>query len=80
MKPPPAPIRVPKAPISRPKGSSHKYWMGMSKRVFSFRGCIAEICYAGAEQYLAMGREEREAEQNPNDRDVAIQYLNGNAL
>ena len=36
INPPPAPIKVPKAPINKPKGSNHKYSMGMSKPLFPF--------------------------------------------
>src|SRR5262245_58905365 len=35
--PPPPPMRVPKAPINKPRGSNHKYSRGMSKRLFSFQ-------------------------------------------
>jgi hypothetical protein len=29
-------MRVPKAPINTPKGSNHKYSIGISKRLFPF--------------------------------------------
>jgi hypothetical protein len=36
INPPPAPIRVPKAPINKPKGNNHKYSMGIYKPLFPF--------------------------------------------
>src|SRR5262249_41132950 len=37
INPPPAPMRVPKAPINIPNGKSHKYSTGMSRLIFSFQ-------------------------------------------
>src|SRR5215510_9036950 len=43
INPPPAPMRVPKAPINKPRGNNHKYSMGMSRRLFSFQLKFREI-------------------------------------
>src|SRR5262249_53099416 len=37
INPPPAPMRVPNAPINIPNGKSHKYSTGMSRLIFSFQ-------------------------------------------
>src|SRR5262245_58895571 len=37
INPPPAPMRVPNAPINIPTGKSHKYSTGMSRLIFSFQ-------------------------------------------
>src|SRR5215510_6898691 len=66
MNPPPAPMRVPKAPINKPRGSNHKYSTGMFRRLFSFQLKLREtrlrthICQSkrtrGIEEFLAAAR------------------------
>src|SRR5262245_715299 len=36
INPPPAPMRVPKAPTNKPRGSNHKYSTGISSGYFPF--------------------------------------------
>src|SRR5262245_51619026 len=43
INPPPAPMRVPNAPINIPNGKSHKYSTGMSRPIFSFQLKFREI-------------------------------------
>src|SRR5215510_3641007 len=66
INPPPAPMRVPNAPINIPNGKSHKYSTGMSRLIFSFQLKFREtrlrthICQSkrtrGIEEFLAAAR------------------------